>query len=84
MNSDFISPHLWAHGREPPAFDITDANKKPLKTVGYLPLSVRLGNFVVQLEFVVCNSLAPPLILGCDFCDRIVQRIRLRARLVEM
>lgn len=79
-----MPPALRVHIRAGPTLDIADANNRPLRTVGYLPLVLRLGTYVVQLDFVVCDSLAAPVILGCDFCDRFVEAIRPRAKTVEM
>lgn len=64
--------------------NIEDANDKRLRTIGYIALFVMLGTCVVQLDSVVCKSLAATVILGCDFCDRLVEAIRARARTAEM
>lgn len=82
INFENVPPALWAHMCCGPALDIIDANNNPLQPVGYLPLVVRLGTCMVQQFFVVCNTLAAPVILGCDFCDRFVEAIRPRAKTV--
>lgn len=79
-----IPPHLRSRIRATPLVDIADANNRPLSTVGVIDLLVRLGHYVVKLDFLVCKQLAAPVILGCDFCDRFVESIRPRARTVEM
>ncbi|CAN8069508.1 unnamed protein product, partial [Agarophyton chilense] len=64
--------------------DFADANNNPLSTVGTVTLVVRLGSFVVKLDFIVCRKLATPIILGCDFCDKFIDAIRPRLKRVEM
>ena len=58
-----------------PTQDIGDANNTPLRTVGTIKMPVRLGHFVAVAEFLVCEKLAVPLILGADYCDRFVEAI---------
>ena len=38
----------------------------------------------MKSEFLVCDRLAAPVILGCDFCDRVVEAIYPRKRVVEL
>ncbi|CAN8070210.1 unnamed protein product [Agarophyton chilense] len=64
--------------------EVTDANNKPLDTVGFIELVVRVGARVVKLDFIVCQKSSAPVILGCDFCDRFVEAIFPRQRRVEM
>ena len=52
--------------------------------IGLVDLVTRLGNRIVKVEFIVCERLAAPVILGCDFCDRFVEAIFLRKPLIEM
>lgn len=47
-----------------------------------MALTVRLGNYTVKIDFIVCESLATPVILGCDFRDRFVESIHPRSRKV--
>ena len=51
---------------------------------GLADFVVRLGSRLVKLEFIVCELLAAPLILGCDFMDRFVEAIYPRKKTVEM
>ena len=67
-----------------PTQDIGDANNRPLRTVGTIRMPVRLGLFVATAEFVVCEKLAVPLILGADYCDRFVEAIYPRKKTVEL
>ncbi|CAN8069585.1 unnamed protein product [Agarophyton chilense] len=67
-----------------PLRDIRDANKNALKTLGTVRLVVRLGRFVVLVDFIVCKTLAAPVVLGCDYCDKFVEAIRRRRKLVEL
>ena len=69
----------------PAAFpDICDANNRPLITSCLLRLLVRLGRYLVEVEFIVCERLATTMILGADFCDRYVEAIRPRKKQVEL
>ena len=67
-----------------PTQDIGDANNRPLRTVGTIKMPMRLGRFVVTAEFIVCEKLALPLILGADYCDRFVEAIYPRKKTVEL
>ena len=63
---------------------IADANGRPLRTSGQIPLVVRLGNRTMKCTFIVCERLAAPVILRCEFNDRFVQAIYPRRKLVEL
>lgn len=65
--------------------NITGSNKNQLKTVGPICLVVTLGHLVVKVDFIVCRSLAAPLILVCDCCDIFVKAIcpRLKQMMLE-
>ena len=67
-----------------PTQDIGDANNRPLRTLGTIRMPVRLGKFVAAAEFIVCERLAVPLILGADYCDRFVEAIYPRRKTVEL
>ena len=67
-----------------PTKDIGDANNRPLHTVDTIRMPVRLGRFVGTAEFIVCEKLAVPLILGVDYCDRLVEGIYPRKKTVEL
>ena len=43
-----------------------NANDKPLKTVGTIEQIGRLGNLIVKLDFIVCESLAASFTFGAD------------------
>lgn len=53
--------------------NVVDANNNPLKTVGTINLVIRLGRSVVNLCFLLCCSMAASVILGCDYCERLVK-----------
>lgn len=72
---------LIAHG---PSMDIGDANNRPLRTIGSLKMPVRLGRFVALVDFIVCAKLAVTIILGADYCDKFVEAIYPRRRIVEL
>ena len=67
-----------------PTQDIDDANSMPLPTLGTIKMPVRLGSFVAAAEFIVCEKLAVPLILGADYSDRFVEAIHPREKTVEL
>ncbi|CAN8063205.1 unnamed protein product [Agarophyton chilense] len=67
-----------------PLPDIRDATKNAVKIVGTVRLMVRLGRFVVLVDFIVCKKLAAPVVLGCDYCDKFFEAIRPRRNLVEL
>lgn len=67
-----------------PSLDIRDANNRPLRTIGLIKLPVRLGRFLALMEFIVCERLAVPLILGASYFDKFVEAIYLRKRKVEL
>lgn len=64
--------------------DIRDANKRHIKSLGTIKLVVQLGNHVFMFPFIVCTTLAAPVVLGCDYCDRFVEAIRPKDREVEL
>ena len=70
-----------SYGRLP---DIADANSNPIHVEGIELLLVRLKTRAYLVESIVCDSLAGPVILGCDFCDKHVESILPRQRLVEL
>ena len=64
--------------------DIRDANKGKVRTVGTVTLRCQLGSYETRVNFVVCERLSVPVILGCDFCDRYVEAIMPRQKMVEL
>lgn len=84
INSERVPPGLLAHIRYGPALDIAEANINPLKTVGYVPIVVRMGTCIVQLDFFVCHKVTAPVTLGCEFCLRHIEANQPRAKAVEM
>ena len=64
--------------------DVSDANDNPIHMLGATQQVVRLGQRVVSLTFIVHKTLAAPLILGCDFCDRFVEAIFPRQKNILM
>lgn len=84
INPDLIPPPLWKSIRFGRALDIADANNQPIRTYGYINFVVGLGTSSELVKFIVCESLAAPIVLGCDFCDHCVEAIRPPKRIVEM
>ena len=64
--------------------NVRGANSQPLAIKGTVDLMVQVGNCKDHVVFYVAPSLAAPVILGCDFCDRHVEAIQPRRRVVEM
>ena len=64
--------------------DIRDANKARVRTAGTVTLKCQFGSYFVRVNFVVCERLSVPVILGCDFCDRYVEAIMPRRKVVEL
>ena len=67
-----------------PPPNVSDAKSNPIRMIGLVDLVTRLGNRIVKVEFIGCKRLAAPVILGCDFCDRFVEALFPRKRLIEM
>lgn len=55
--------------------EVCDANSKPLSTLATLNMPIRLGRYLSLLEFLFCEHLSAPLILGTDYCYRFVEWI---------
>ena len=67
-----------------PLPDVSDANSNPIQVKGIMRLLIRLKTRAYWIEFIMCDSLAAPVILGCNFCDKHVEAILPRQRLVEL
>ena len=61
---------------------LVDAQSRPLRCLGVLPLIVRIGQFKARVHFVVVTNMAVDCILGTSFCDRHVHGIFPRTRRV--
>ena len=84
IRRDELPEVTWAKIRQAALPDVCDANNRPLQTAGLITLPVKLGRYLVDVQFIVCNKLAASMILGADFCDRYVEAIRPRLRKVEL
>lgn len=60
--------------------EVRDANWNPVKMAGTRQLLVRLGLPVEQVEIIVCEVLAAPVVLGFEYCGRFIEAIGTRAR----
>lgn len=67
-----------------PSLDIADANNNPLRTAGNITISLRLGTGLLSIDFTFCNSMAAPVILGCNFCECVFEGISPRKRMVRL
>ena len=63
---------------------IADANGSPSRTSGQIPVVVRLGDRTMRCTLIVCERLAAPVILGCEFNDKFVDAIYSRRQFVEL
>ena len=63
---------------------IKDAGNRNVKIAGKITLTVMLGNRGGSISFYVIERLTTQVILGCHFCDKHVEAIKPRQRLVEM
>ena len=63
---------------------IRDANNRSLNIQGTVNLTCTVGGRSEIVTFYVVERLATEVILGCDYCDKHVESIRPRRRLVEM
>lgn len=59
------------------------ANGRPLYIMGMNYLYVRIGRYVVRCNSYVCEKLATAYVLVGDFCDRFIEAIKPRKRLIK-
>lgn len=67
---------LEAHIRAGLACDIRDAGRRPIRVVGTIRFRTHIGTLLFQVDFLVCDRLAAPYILGTPFLDRTVLSIQ--------
>ena len=79
-----LTPGYRSKIRYGPLPHITDANRRSIRTIGIISLVIQVGRYVVKDEFIVCERLAAPVILGCDLCDKYVEAIYPRKRVIEL
>ena len=79
-----IPDGLHQHVYQGPVPEIRDANNRIINTSGILRLVVRINGSTSVVEFVVCDRLAAPVILGAAFCDKFVEAIYPRRKEVEL
>ena len=79
-----LPTELLNHLEFGPVPNVADANRNPIRILGIIRLLVRLGSHLSKVPFLVAEKLAAPVILGADFCDRYVEAIRPRKRVVEL
>lgn len=79
-----VPPGMEALIAAGPPINIGERQKRPLRTIRNIQMPVRLGRFVALVDFVVCDKLAVPFMLGADFCDRFVEAMYRRKKMVEL
>ena len=70
--------------RNGPLPNVADANNNPIRMTGLVDVVVRLGSRIAKAEFILCERLAAPVIVGCDFCDLFVEAIYSRKETIEL
>lgn len=78
-----LAPQLRSLIRFGTVPDVADAINNPLRTVGNMDLVVRLRRSVVKLCFIICRSMAGPVVLRFDYCGRFVEAVRPRPKQVK-
>lgn len=63
---------MEGHLRAGRTCDIRDANRRTIWFIGTIRLCIPIGTFLVQDEFLVCDRLGTPYILGTPLLDRYV------------
>ncbi len=63
---------------------VRDANKNPLVTRGTIFMYVQVGTTLVKTEFLICERLSVPYLLGASSTDRFVQWINIATQTVVM
>jgi len=69
--------------RRPHLPHIVDANKHPISARGMITLRLRSGGFATDVEFVVVQRLAVPVLLGISFINRHVEALYPRRQRVR-
>ena len=83
IHKDALPPDI-GELKQGPLPSIADPNNRPLDMAGSVDLIVQLGRTMAKSEFLVCERLAAPMIIGADFCDKFVEAILPRKRRVEL
>lgn len=64
-------------------FNIGNASRKPVPVCGSINLMVNIRYITEEVGFFVVDNLATAVILGCDYCDKYIEEIRPRLKIVE-
>ena len=85
VKKEALSPEVFKTMKPlPEQVRVRDANNRRLNILGTVELNVQIGNRQDKVNFYVVERLATDFILGCDFCDKHVEAIKPRKRLVEL
>lgn len=76
VRANMLPPEWEDHLRAGPICDIRDANRRHIRDVGTTRLSIQIGTLLLQDDFLVCDRLATPYILGTPFLDQQVLSIQ--------
>ena len=70
-----LPPHAVKKIRRRDGCNVVDANGKPLAIAGTITMYVRIGRCQVKAEFLVCNFLQVPFLIGTDYIRQHVRAI---------
>jgi hypothetical protein len=63
---------------------IQDAQGKATPTLATVRLHFELGNLMASADFLVVDTLAVPVILGCDFINQFVTSIKPKEGYIQL
>ncbi|GAB0498675.1 hypothetical protein MMPV_010022 [Pyropia vietnamensis] len=78
-------PDSWlTHVRDIRGPTIKDANGRIIRTTQAVTLTADIGNLTTEVDFLVCETLSVPCILGCSFINKHVEAIRPSKRVIDL
>ncbi|GAB0497902.1 hypothetical protein MMPV_009239 [Pyropia vietnamensis] len=78
-------PDSWlTHVRVIRGPTIKDANGRIIRTTQAVTLMADIGNLTTEVDFLVCETLSVPCILGCSFINKHVEAIRPSKRVIDL
>ncbi|GAB0498233.1 hypothetical protein MMPV_009574 [Pyropia vietnamensis] len=78
-------PDSWlAHVRVIRGPTIKDANGRIIRTTQAVTLTANIGKLTTEVDFLVCETLSVPCILGCSFINKHVEAIRPSKRVIDL
>ena len=74
---------MKTHPSRPITGQVEGRENRTINSLGVVSSAVDIGGRVEIINFKVVERLAVPVILGCDYCDKHVEAIKPRQRVVE-